>query len=92
MTCRENCDAVKRHGHEVCRRCTESIKKCRTKKRWVLLLSVIHAGRSMWCAGAEDTEEEEGRKKCISERRTKSATDARRETLMQAEKSSVAEQ
>jgi hypothetical protein len=30
--------------------------------------------------------------KCISERRTESTTDTRRETLMQAEQSSVAEQ
>jgi hypothetical protein len=25
----------------------------RTEKRWLLLLRVIHAGRSMLCAGAE---------------------------------------
>jgi hypothetical protein len=29
------------------------INICRTKKRWLLLLRVIHAGRSMLCAGAE---------------------------------------
>jgi hypothetical protein len=29
------------------------INICRTKKRWLLLLIVIHAGRSMLCTAAE---------------------------------------
>jgi hypothetical protein len=38
--------------HEGCRRCTESIKM-QNREEMVLLLSVIHVGRSMLCAGAE---------------------------------------
>jgi hypothetical protein len=29
------------------------VNMCRTEKRWLLLLSVIHVGRSMLCAGVE---------------------------------------
>jgi hypothetical protein len=52
--------------------------------------------KEAWCIDwKEDTELKNRRRKeqkCISERRTESATDVGRETLMQAEKSSVAEQ